>query len=107
MRLNPNGGVPIGRARPPDFALGTVSPAAQNPGSERGVTPATGNQMITPAKTCDGKPTIYGWFVGGPVSTYRGLREVSHGDGPGIRKRALYDTGEKVRCRRPKQWREQ
>ena len=45
------------------------------------VTPATWNQMITPAKTHDGKPTIYGygWFVGGPISTYRGLREVGHG----------------------------
>jgi serine beta-lactamase-like protein LACTB len=45
------------------------------------VTPATWNQMITPAKTLDGKPTIYGegWFVGGPISTYHGLREVGHG----------------------------
>jgi CubicO group peptidase (beta-lactamase class C family) len=45
------------------------------------VTPATWNQMITPAKTRDGKPTIYGygWFVGGPISTYHGLREVGHG----------------------------
>ena len=45
------------------------------------VTSATWNQMITPAKTRDGKPTIYGygWFVGGPISTYHGLREVGHG----------------------------
>jgi serine beta-lactamase-like protein LACTB, mitochondrial len=45
------------------------------------VTPATWNQMITPAKTRDGKPTIYGygWFVGGPISTYHGMREVGHG----------------------------
>ncbi|MGB8129025.1 MAG: serine hydrolase domain-containing protein [Candidatus Angelobacter sp.] len=45
------------------------------------VTPATWNQMITPAKTLDGKPTIYGygWFVGGPISTYHGLRETGHG----------------------------
>lgn len=45
------------------------------------VTPATWNQMITPAKTRDGKPTIYGygWFVGGPLSTYHGLREAGHG----------------------------
>jgi CubicO group peptidase (beta-lactamase class C family) len=45
------------------------------------VAPATWNQTITPAKTLDGKPTIYGygWFVGGPISTYRGLREVGHG----------------------------
>lgn len=45
------------------------------------VTPATWNQMITPAMTRDGKPTIYGygWFVGGPLSAYHGLREVGHG----------------------------
>ena len=45
------------------------------------VTPATWNQMITPAKTRDGNPTIYGygWFVGGPISNYHGLREVGHG----------------------------
>ena len=45
------------------------------------VAPATWNQMITPAQTRDGKPTIYGygWFVGGPLSTYHGLREVGHG----------------------------
>ena len=37
--------------------------------------------MITPAKTRDGEPTIYGygWFVGGPISNYHGLREVGHG----------------------------
>jgi CubicO group peptidase (beta-lactamase class C family) len=37
--------------------------------------------MITPAETRDNKPTIYGygWFVGGPISTYRGVREVGHG----------------------------
>ena len=42
---------------------------------------ATWNQMITPAKTLDGKPTIYGygWFVGGPISSHHGLREVGHG----------------------------
>ena len=45
------------------------------------VTPATWNQMITPAKTRDGKATIYGygWFVGGPISTYHRLREVGQG----------------------------
>jgi serine beta-lactamase-like protein LACTB len=45
------------------------------------IMPATWNQMITPAKTRDGKPTIYGygWFVGGPISTYHGFREVGHG----------------------------
>jgi serine beta-lactamase-like protein LACTB, mitochondrial len=42
---------------------------------------ATWNQMITPAKTLDGKPTIYGygWFVGGPIGSHHGLREVGHG----------------------------
>lgn len=45
------------------------------------VTPTTWKQMITPAKTRDGKPTIYGygWFLGGPLSSYHGLREVGHG----------------------------
>jgi len=45
------------------------------------VMPSTWNQMIAPAKTRDGEPTIYGygWFVGGPLSTYHGLREVGHG----------------------------
>ncbi len=45
------------------------------------VTPATWNLMIAPAKTRDGKPTIYGygWFVGGPISSYHGFREVGHG----------------------------
>jgi CubicO group peptidase (beta-lactamase class C family) len=42
---------------------------------------ATWAQMITPAATRDGQSTIYGfgWFVGGPLGTYRGLREVGHG----------------------------
>jgi hypothetical protein len=33
--------------------------------------------MITLAKTRDGKATIYGygWYVGGPISTYHGLRK--------------------------------
>jgi len=45
------------------------------------VTPVTWNRMITPAKTRDDKPTIYGygWFVGGPISSYHGLREIGHG----------------------------
>ena len=45
------------------------------------VTSATWAQMITPAKTRDGRPTIYGygWFVGGPISSYHGFREVGHG----------------------------
>ena len=45
------------------------------------VKPATWNQMITPAKTRDGQPTIYGygWFAGGPIGGYHGLREVGHG----------------------------
>lgn len=49
--------------------------------SSKLVTPATWNQMITPAKTRDRKPTIYGygWFLGGPLSSYHGLREVGHG----------------------------
>lgn len=45
------------------------------------VKPETWNRMITAAKTRDGQPTIYGygWFVGGPLSAYHGLREVGHG----------------------------
>jgi serine beta-lactamase-like protein LACTB len=45
------------------------------------ITVATWAQMITPAKTRDGKPTIYGygWFVGGPIGSYRGQREIGHG----------------------------
>jgi serine beta-lactamase-like protein LACTB len=37
--------------------------------------------MLTPAKTNDGKPTIYGvgFFVGGPIGSYRGIAEAGHG----------------------------
>jgi hypothetical protein len=61
------------------------------------VTPATWNQMITPAKTSDGKPTIYGygWFVGGPISSYHGLREVGHGGDVQGFASALYAIPEK------------
>jgi serine beta-lactamase-like protein LACTB len=45
------------------------------------VSPPTWKQMITPARTRDGATTIYayGWFVGGPLNTHQGLREVGHG----------------------------
>lgn len=61
------------------------------------VSPATWNQMITPAKTRDGEPTIYGygWFVGGPLSSYRGLREVGHGGDVQGFASALYAIPEK------------
>jgi serine beta-lactamase-like protein LACTB len=39
------------------------------------------NQMLTPAPTLDGQPTIYGFgfFRGGPLNKYRGLDEAGHG----------------------------
>ena len=39
------------------------------------------DQMLTPSTTRDGKPTIYGlgFFLGGPISKYRGLQEAGHG----------------------------
>ncbi len=39
------------------------------------------DQMLTPAKTRDGKPTIYGlgYFRGGPIGEYHGLQEAGHG----------------------------
>ena len=39
------------------------------------------DEMLKPATTRDGKPTIYGFgfFRGGPISTYRGLQEAGHG----------------------------
>jgi serine beta-lactamase-like protein LACTB, mitochondrial len=39
------------------------------------------DQMLTPAMTRDKKPTIYGLgiFLGGPIGSYRGLREAGHG----------------------------
>jgi serine beta-lactamase-like protein LACTB len=49
--------------------------------SARLISKATLNQMLTPEKTLDGKPTIYGlgFFVGGPIGKYRGLQEAGHG----------------------------
>lgn len=45
------------------------------------VSKPTLNQMLTPAKTRDGKPTIYGfgYFRGGPIGEYHGLQEAGHG----------------------------
>jgi CubicO group peptidase (beta-lactamase class C family) len=42
---------------------------------------STLEQMLTPAKTRDGKATIYGlgFFLGGPISSYKGLKEAGHG----------------------------
>lgn len=39
------------------------------------------DQMLTPSTTRDGQPTIYGlgFFLGGPISKYRGLLEAGHG----------------------------
>lgn len=45
------------------------------------VSRSTLEQMLTPAKTRDGKATIYGlgFFLGGPISSYKGLKEAGHG----------------------------
>jgi serine beta-lactamase-like protein LACTB, mitochondrial len=45
------------------------------------VSKSTLGQMLTPAKTRDGRTTIYGvgLFRGGPLSTYHGLQEAGHG----------------------------
>lgn len=45
------------------------------------VSQATLDRMLTAAKTKEGKNTIYGlgFFVGGPVGNYRGLKEAGHG----------------------------
>jgi CubicO group peptidase (beta-lactamase class C family) len=45
------------------------------------VSQPTLDEMLKPATTRDGKPTIYGvgFFRGGPISTYRGLQEAGHG----------------------------
>ncbi len=45
------------------------------------VSAATLESMLTPEKTRDGKSTIYGlgFFRGGPLSSYRGLKEAGHG----------------------------
>jgi|SRR5579859_680089 len=42
---------------------------------------STFEKMLTPSKTRDGKATIYGFgfFLGGPIGSYRGLREAGHG----------------------------
>jgi hypothetical protein len=38
-------------------------------------------QMLTAAKTHDGKATIYGlgFFLGGPIGQYKGVKEDGHG----------------------------
>ncbi|HEY1938995.1 MAG TPA: serine hydrolase domain-containing protein [Candidatus Angelobacter sp.] len=45
------------------------------------VTKSTLEQMLTPARTRDGKETIYGlgFFLGGPIGAYKGLKEAGHG----------------------------
>jgi CubicO group peptidase (beta-lactamase class C family) len=45
------------------------------------VSSAALKQMLTAAKTRDGQTTIYGlgFFVGGPLSSYRGFKEAGHG----------------------------
>ena len=42
---------------------------------------STLEQMLTPAKTRDGKATIYGlgFFLGGPISSYKRVKEAGHG----------------------------
>lgn len=42
---------------------------------------STLERMLTPAKTHDGKETIYGigFFRGGPIGDYKGLKEAGHG----------------------------
>lgn len=45
------------------------------------VTQSTLEQMLRPARTHDGKETIYGigFFLGGPIGSYKGLKEAGHG----------------------------
>jgi CubicO group peptidase (beta-lactamase class C family) len=45
------------------------------------VSKSTLEQMMTPAKTLDGKTTIYGlgFFLGGPIGQYKGMKEAGHG----------------------------
>jgi len=45
------------------------------------VSKSTLEQMLTPARTRDGKETIYGigFFRGGPIGDYKGLKEAGHG----------------------------
>jgi CubicO group peptidase (beta-lactamase class C family) len=42
---------------------------------------STLEQMLTPARTRDGKATLYGFgfFLGGPIGVYKGLKEAGHG----------------------------
>ncbi len=48
---------------------------------ERLVAASTLQRMLTPAKTRDDKDTIYGFgfFIGGPIGSYRNLKEAGHG----------------------------
>ena len=45
------------------------------------VSQSTLGKMLTPAKTRDGRASIYGigFFLGGPISSYHGLQEAGHG----------------------------
>lgn len=45
------------------------------------VTQSTLEQMLTPARTRDGNSTIYGFgfFLGGPIGVYKGIKEAGHG----------------------------
>lgn len=49
--------------------------------SQRLVSQGSLRQMLTPATARDGKPTIYGFgfYLGGPISRYRGIAEAGHG----------------------------
>ncbi len=49
--------------------------------SQKLLSDASLRQMLTPAKTSDGKPTIYGLglFLGGPLNSYQGIAEAGHG----------------------------
>jgi serine beta-lactamase-like protein LACTB len=49
--------------------------------SQQLVSSSSLRQMLTPAKTRDGKPTIYGFgfYLGGPIGSYRGTAEAGHG----------------------------
>jgi len=42
---------------------------------------STFEKMLTPSRTRDGQTTIYGtgFFVGGPIGSYKGLQEAGHG----------------------------
>jgi serine beta-lactamase-like protein LACTB len=45
------------------------------------VSKSTLEQMMTPPKTLDGKATVYGFgfFLGGPIGQYKGMKEAGHG----------------------------